>query len=110
MEWVSHCTYCFLSYFLTKKFLCLFQAEDELLLFYSILPLTETEALVSCKTQACTSSVVQYSNIMPQRYSINLKDEGQYSIIAVPGNGIVATLYQAANTCGRAAKGKRQVC
>ncbi|XP_070190199.1 tripartite motif-containing protein 2-like [Littorina saxatilis] len=85
------------------------KAEVELLLFYSILPLTETEALVSCKTEACTSSVVQYSNVMPQRYSVNLKDEGQYSIIAVPGNGIVATLYQAEGTCGCGANGKRQV-
>lgn len=87
----------------------LLQAQDELLLFYSILPLTETEALVSCKTRACATAVVQYSNIIKQHYSVNLKDEGQYSIIAVPGKGIVATLYQAPG--GRSgSKGKRQVC
>ena len=87
----------------------LLQAQDELLLFYSILPLTETEALVSCKTRACATAVVQYSNIIKQHYSVNLKDEGQYSIIAVPGKGIVATLYQAPGGCS-GSEGKRQVC
>ena len=87
----------------------LLQAQDELFLFYSILPLTETEALVSCKTRACGTEVVQYSNIIKQHYSVNLKDEGQYSIIAVPGKGIVATLYQAPGGCS-SSEGKRQVC
>jgi hypothetical protein len=72
-----------------------FQADEELLQFYSILPLTETEALVSCKTEAFASSVVQYSNLDEEHHSIRLHHSGQYSIVAVPGNGIVATLYEA---------------
>lgn len=70
------------------------KAEVELLQFYSILPLTETEALVSCLTDAHKSSVVQYGYI-DIKNSIQLKESGQYSIIAVPGNGIVATFYKA---------------
>ena len=86
------------------------QAEQELFLFYSILPLTETEALVACKTQACATSIVQYSNISSERHSVQLKDEGQYSIIAVPGSGIVATFYQQQRSCGGSGSEKRQVC
>ena len=83
----------------------MFQAEAELLIFYSLLPLTENEVLLSCKTEALTSSVVQYSKTS-KNIGVKLKDDGQYCIISVPGNGIVATLYQA-DIYNR--KGKKQV-
>ncbi|XP_076444476.1 uncharacterized protein LOC143282684 [Babylonia areolata] len=90
------------------------KAEAELLLFYSILPLTDTEALVSCKPAGSAVAVVQYSNLLRvtperQRCSIPLAERGDNCCItAVPGNGIVATLYSSAGGYGDA-KGRNQV-
>nr|KAG5693483.1 hypothetical protein BaRGS_006473 [Batillaria attramentaria] len=80
------------------------KAEQELLSFYSILPLTQTEALVACQTEACKSAVVGYDNLRDKYSSVVLEREGQYCLVAVPGNGIVASHYQAAGACSTQTK------
>lgn len=82
------------------------KAEEELLMFYSILPLTDTLALVACQTEACKSVVVGYDNLRGGKpySSVILEEEGQYCLVDVPGNGVVATHYQSKGACSSQTK------
>ncbi|KAL8593760.1 hypothetical protein ACOMHN_032366 [Nucella lapillus] len=90
-----------------------FKAETELLLFYSILPLTQTEALVSCMPRSGVTDLVQYSNMRveclgKERCNVTVAEGGEYCFTAAPGLGIVATLFDAPSGCGDL-QGKSQV-